>query len=427
MPTLGDQVDRFVVESVLGQGGMATVYRVRHAGLGSAHALKVLNVSLPSVKTRLVQEGRLQASLGHPNIVSVTDLLEVEGAPGLIMEYVAGPTLEGWLREHVPDAATADALFRGILDAVAFAHRQGLVHRDLKPANVLLQDVGGRLVPKVADFGLAKLFADGTQPSNTRTGMAMGTPGYMAPEQYRSAKHVDQRADVYALGCILYDLWCGGPAFRGETILQMFSAAEQEAYEPPRKRRPDLPPNVERAIVGALAAEADRRIPSAEALRAVLDGAAAPEAKAPAAVRDAATWESVEPLPRATVPPPTSPTMDPPRPAPPRGSPMVWVWVAGAAGLVLAGAVAVAGVVGVALWGQPPAEATGDAAIRVTGDMDRWWVTRDGATVRARGLPAGTYLVHAGWGPEATELEVTVGMGETAEITCAAGACAPAD
>jgi serine/threonine protein kinase len=272
MPAPGDTLDRFTVEELLGRGGMASVYRVRHVALGSLHALKVLDLPHASIRDRLKLEGRLQAQLAHPHIVTVTDMIEVEGAPGLIMEYVPGPSLDVWLKQNDrPDPATIDLIFRPVLDAVIHAHRRELVHRDLKPGNVLVQVVDGRLVPKVSDFGLAKLLGEGDSGHKpTRTGFAMGTPGYMAPEQIRSAKHADQRADVFALGCILYEMWCGAPPFRGDSVYDVLVSIEAREYTRPRALRPDMPDSVERAVLACLEPDPDKRLPSAQALRDAL-------------------------------------------------------------------------------------------------------------------------------------------------------------
>src|SRR5262245_35627495 len=153
----GQRVDRYVVEGLLGEGGMAEVYRVRHATLGSLHALKILKVQAPTVRARLLAEGRAQAALRHPNLVAVTDVIEVDGAPPLVLDFVDGPWLEAWLVDHRPSPREAEQLFLGIVAGVERAHRAGLVHRDLKPGNVLLErGDDGVLVPKVTDFGLAK-------------------------------------------------------------------------------------------------------------------------------------------------------------------------------------------------------------------------------------------------------------------------------
>jgi serine/threonine protein kinase len=220
----GQIVDRYEVLAVLGEGGMATVYRVRHQRLGSQHALKVLHVPSNAIAERLLAEGRVQAGLDHPNALTVTDVIDVDGAPGLVMELVEGGTLLDWI-EGDPPREERLRVFREVCEAVASAHERGWIHRDLKPINVMMKPVGDRVIPKVADFGLVKAMSterprDG---GRTRDGVAMGTPGYMAPEQIADAASVDARADVYSLGCILVFVITGQPAFEGE-MLDMFSA-----------------------------------------------------------------------------------------------------------------------------------------------------------------------------------------------------------
>ncbi|MCA9566574.1 MAG: protein kinase, partial [Myxococcales bacterium] len=127
----GATVDRYVVEGVLGEGGMAIVYLCRHVQLGTKHALKLLTMSSRAIKERLVQEGQVQASLRHPNIVAVTDIIVVNGAPGLVMEYIEGPSLDDLLDQQTLTYEQADVLVEGLLRGVAHAHSRGLVHRDL--------------------------------------------------------------------------------------------------------------------------------------------------------------------------------------------------------------------------------------------------------------------------------------------------------
>ena len=268
---IGTTLDRYCVEAELGAGGMATVYRVRHLTLGSLHALKVLKVQSASIRQRLVQEGRVQATLRHPNIVAVTDVIDVDGAPGLVMEFIDGPSLEGWLEHNRPPVAQAEAIFRGILAGVARAHRQGLVHRDLKPGNVLLDSSGDDgIVPKVADFGLAKILDDEEGfGSQTRSGIAMGTPAYMAPEQVRSAKNVDQRADIFALGCILYELAGGDRPFKGEDLLETMTAVCGGEYTP---LPTDVPQRLRETVAACLVVDRDRRVADCAGIRALLSG-----------------------------------------------------------------------------------------------------------------------------------------------------------
>ncbi|MCA9489475.1 MAG: serine/threonine protein kinase, partial [Myxococcales bacterium] len=199
----GTRIDRYVVLDVIGQGGMAVVYRVRHESLGSLHALKVVGVPSRSIMQRLLAEGKAQARVRHRNIVAVHDVIEVDGSPGLVMEYVNGPSLDGLIHHVQLDLVTIDRVGRALLRGVQAAHDAGLIHRDLKPANVLVSLEDDGLIPKIADFGLVKDVAGG---SDTRTGSMMGTPNYMSPEQIRDTKSVDHRTDLFALGAILYEL-----------------------------------------------------------------------------------------------------------------------------------------------------------------------------------------------------------------------------
>jgi len=262
----GAIVGNYEVDSVLGEGGMALVYKVKHTQLGSLHALKVLTLRKREVVERMLQEGRLQAGLRHPNVVPVTDVLDIDGSPGLIMDFVDGPSLFEWLAEHRPTVDEAEELFRGIVAGVAEAHARGLVHRDLKPANVLMQKTATGVLPRVADFGLAKVVESTADGPQTRAGSTMGTPAYMAPEQVKDAKTVDQRADVFSLGCILYDLVCGQQAFDDDDLLTLMTKTREGDYPRPDTLITDLPPRISQAIVRSLEPDRDKRLPSCVAL-----------------------------------------------------------------------------------------------------------------------------------------------------------------
>ena len=265
----GDIVDRYVVEEFLGEGGMAWVWRVRHSQLDSLHALKVLSVPTRSVVSRLLLEGRIQGQLRHPNVVAVTDVVDVRGSPGLVAEYVDGPTLRQLLNQGPLSLPAAVRLGADVIRGVQAAHRLGLVHRDLKPSNVLIACEDDRLVAKVADFGLAKLLdtEGSTDPElRTRSGIAMGTPCYMAPEQARGDRDIDARADLFALGALLYELLTGRRAFPGENLLEILFAISQGRYIPLRELRPDLPAHLERAVVSALEVDPTARIQDARSL-----------------------------------------------------------------------------------------------------------------------------------------------------------------
>lgn len=279
----GAQFDRYRIDARLGEGGMAEVFRVQHVQLGTWHALKVLKTGFGRMNARLIQEGRVQAQLRHPNVVTVSDILDVNGAPGLLMEYVRGPSLEALLDNGRISLADADAIVKGVLAGVAAAHAEGMVHRDLKPANILLATTRAGLVPKVADFGLAKLLDDeSVGTSLTRTGSTMGTPAYMSPEQIRNAKNVDRRTDVFALGAILYELVTGERTFPSQDIVELFSDIAGGRFAPPRSLCPTLPERMDAAILGALQPDRERRIASVDELLAVWCGTATTQAGAPA-------------------------------------------------------------------------------------------------------------------------------------------------
>jgi serine/threonine-protein kinase len=262
------------VEAVIGSGGTAVVYRVRHQTLGTRHALKVLSITSDVIRERMLTEGRVQATLQHPNVVEVTDVLDVDDAPGLLMEYVEGPSLDKALEKYRINRASAETLFLGIAAGVSQAHQHGLVHRDLKPANVLLARTSDGFVPKVTDFGLAKVLAEarGKEEGHTRSGVALGTPAYMAPEQVRDARTVDRRADVFTLGCILYELMTGRRAFPGEDTIAIYNQILDGRYVPPRHFVPELEDRVDNAIKGALIIDRELRIPDTDTLLQVLAG-----------------------------------------------------------------------------------------------------------------------------------------------------------
>ena len=268
----GDRVDRYIVEGELGEGALATVYRVRHATLSTLHALKVVKVAHRESRERLVREGQVQAQLSHDNIVGVTDVLEIQGSPGTLMEWVQGVDLELFLMQHQLDLDDALTLFRAIASGVGHAHAKGLVHRDLKPANVLLAVGEGRVTPKVSDFGLVKALSGEAPMGSTRTGVTLGTPGYMAPEQVRDAATVDRRADMWSLGCLLYRMVCHYPAFAQADIIELFTAVGKGDYPAPTVYVHDLPARVTDAIAGLLQVDLDQRFHSCEELVAFLDG-----------------------------------------------------------------------------------------------------------------------------------------------------------
>lgn len=269
----GTFVERYRVEAEIGRGGMARVYRVRHKNLDTVHALKVLTLAGEELAERFMREGKVQSRLDHPNIVPVRDVLEIGQGFGLLMDFVDGPSLDAWMIEHHPEQAERERVFVEILAGMEFAHSKGIVHRDLKPGNVLMELRGKVWHPRIADFGLAKIIGgeDGDE-SQSRTGRPMGTPAYMSPEQVRCSKHVDHRTDIFALGCILYELMCDRRAFTGEDTLEVFNRVTQGRFRAPRELVQGLPPRIEVAMLGALQIEVEDRIPNCATLYQVFQG-----------------------------------------------------------------------------------------------------------------------------------------------------------
>ena len=255
----------YLVDGVVGVGGVATVYRVRHRDLGTVHALKLLRVHGAGVARRLLLEGRSQAAIRHPNIVAVTDTVDLRGETGLVMEYIDGPTLQELLNAGPVAVAEADALARGILAGLVAAHAQGFIHRDLKPGNVLLEIAGGQVVPKIADFGLARVLDSVPDLHATRAGMTIGTPPYMAPEQIADARRADGRADVFSAGALLYELLSGNRAFEGDDVATVYDAIRAGRYV---ALPVELPERMRRAVASALNPDREHRTRDAATLLA---------------------------------------------------------------------------------------------------------------------------------------------------------------
>ncbi len=274
----GRIVDGYVIRDLLAQSQSSTLWRVEHAQRGSLHVLKVLHKADGRRRARLEQEVVLGDTLSHPNIVRCTQFVTVDAHAALVMDYVDGPSLDQWLRADPPDdLGTRLRIFRGLLRGVGFAHRKGIVHRGLKPSNVLLKSevVGDHmeLVVKIADFGLAKaLEADvGKYGGLTTVNTGLGTWGYAAPEQIRDASTVDHRADVYSLGCLLYELLCGVPPFAHLAQFEAFQAQREGRFRSPRQLVPGLTEPLYALIEAMLAPEPTARPGSVEAVDAVIE------------------------------------------------------------------------------------------------------------------------------------------------------------
>jgi serine/threonine protein kinase len=275
----GDRVDRFEVEALLGEGGLARVYRVRHLTLGTRHALKVLTIRSPAVGRRLVREGQIQAKLSNPHLVTVSDVVEHDGYFGLVMEYVDGVALDGWLGRNgamaVPEALD---LFAQILSGVVTAHDAGVLHRDLKPGNILLSQGPSGTIAKVTDFGVARNLTAGA--GETLQGDILGTPGYMAPEQVGEPGAVDPRADIFSLGAVLYCMVAGRPPFplQGRHYSELLNDAALGRFVPLAEVAPGVPEEVRKVIEACLNPDPDQRPSDGRVLAEQLFGAASPQA-----------------------------------------------------------------------------------------------------------------------------------------------------
>ena len=274
----------------LGQGGMGAVYLAEHTQLGKKAAVKVLLEDLSNNKdlvARFFNEARAATAIDHPGIVSVFDFgYAIDRRAYIVMEFLDGETLGERRRRlgrlPVPEALT---ICRQVAGALGAAHARGIVHRDLKPDNIMLvrdPDVLGGQRAKVLDFGIAKLAEredgdpDDTLPAvKTKSGKIMGTPTYMAPEQCRGAGDVDHRADMYALGCVLYTLVCGRPPFLAEASGDLIAAHILSEPPPPRTVSPEIPAPVEEVMLRLLAKRPDDRYASMAEVVAALEGASA--------------------------------------------------------------------------------------------------------------------------------------------------------
>ncbi|MEQ1508282.1 MAG: serine/threonine-protein kinase [Myxococcota bacterium] len=286
---VGRRIERYRIESVLGEGASAVVYRAVHVALGSHHAVKVARLGSERARRRLLHEGRAQARVRHPNLVAVTDVVQWDGQPALVLELVDGPSLADWLAERRPKLPEALAVFRGIVLGVQAAHEAGLVHRDLKPANVLLAATELGWVPKVADFGSVHDLGD---EDVERDGL--GTVGYTAPEQ-RAGAPADERSDLFALGCVLYELATGAPAFSGPDVVEVGRRVASGRYPPPEDCAPALPANVVVAIHRLLAVDPHLRLGSCDELLELLYGGGSSLDQAQVAIRPARATAVVRP------------------------------------------------------------------------------------------------------------------------------------
>ena len=255
---------KYRIERVLGAGGMGVVVAAHHIELDERVAIKFLlpqAVKSPEAVARFTREARAAIKIKSHHVARITDVGTLEsGAPYMVMEYLEGQDLSAMVRERgaLPVAEAVELVIQAC-DAIAEAHALGIVHRDLKPANLFcVQGADGLPAVKVLDFGISKVTTlDGLDM--TRTTAVMGSPFYMSPEQMTSAKSVDARADIWALGVVLYELLAGRPPFQGETLPELSVRIATETPPPLRNYRPDLPDGIEQVILRCLEKDREQR------------------------------------------------------------------------------------------------------------------------------------------------------------------------
>ena len=338
----GKVIGKYRLERFIGAGGMGVVYEGLHLELNKAVAIKVLASNLAhdrALMARFKEEAKVQASLLHPHIVAVTDFVSEGETHAIIMEMVHGMSLSQLIHEHTGPLIMSRirAILLPVLEAVELAHSREIAHRDLKPANILVSQENGTFVPKVADFGLARVMSEGGRHTVTRS--VSGTYAYMAPEQFRDPRSVDHRSDLYSLGVTLYEMATGRVPFDRGTELELAQAHIMEPPVPPRDVYIGVPAELEQVILKALQKDPARRYQSARemmtALEQVPSGDRLPVETPAKAVRTTAREVRVKPALEATAktgrlrpvkakePSPRRPAQEPtiqPRVVPPRSA-----------------------------------------------------------------------------------------------------------
>ncbi len=270
LPQPGDLfASRYRVATLLGKGGFGAVFQARDTSLERDVALKVLlRVTDEQSLARFLREARATAALSSEHVATIYEVGSTTDGPYLVMELLRGCDLQDELddKHHLPVETAVDHVLQAAL-GVAHAHARGIIHRDLKPRNLFLaRRDDGTMLLKVLDFGIAK----STATDLTQTGATLGTPRYMAPEQLRSARTVDARTDVWALGVVLYELLSGKPIFDGDTATEFAVSIVIEPHVPLRTRSPDLPAQLEAIVDRCLAKDPDERYADVHALAVAL-------------------------------------------------------------------------------------------------------------------------------------------------------------
>jgi serine/threonine protein kinase len=268
----------YEIDSEIGRGGMGIVYCAKDVRLKRNVAVKLLPPELAfrsDIRSRFLREAETAAQLSHPNIVPIYNVEERDNLVFFIMAYIAGDNLATkLLKEGVMEAGEVRQVLREVADALAYAHKRNVVHRDIKPDNILIDSDTGRAM--VTDFGIARALTDQGDSKLTATGMAIGTPAYMSPEQSAGETHIDGRSDLYSLGVVGYQIACGELPFNAPNTPSMLVKHLSEMPTPVDHKKPDLPPDLARVIMMLLEKDPENRFPDAQSVVVALSSGIMP-------------------------------------------------------------------------------------------------------------------------------------------------------
>ena len=267
---------RYLIQGLIGEGGMSTVYEAQHVQIGKRVAVKFLSKvhgELPEALKRFQREAKIAGSIGHINICEVFDFgVTDDGVPFIVMECLDGESVAQMLsRDGRLPVPTALGIMVQVLDALEEVHGRGIVHRDLKPGNIIVASVKGHgRIVKILDFGISKMAQTAFSTSLTKTGTSMGTPTYMSPEQIRESRDIDHRSDLYSCGVILYKMLTGNPPYRAASMAQVIVQIMQSPVPDILAEAPRLPPQLAQIVRKSLDKDPALRFQNAAELRGAL-------------------------------------------------------------------------------------------------------------------------------------------------------------
>ena len=268
----------YELENEVGRGGMGIVYCARDKRLKREIAIKVLPPELSfraDIRQRFLREAETAAQLNHPNIVPIYTVEERDNLVYFVMAYIKGDNLGVRLQQHGPlPPVEVRRILKEVAEALAYAHNRNVIHRDIKPDNIIIDEETGRAM--VTDFGIARALTDMGDSRLTATGMAIGTPAYMSPEQSAGDRAIDGRSDLYSLGVVGYQMLCGQPPFVASNTPSMLVKHLSERPVPVDERWPDIPPDLSRAVMMCLEKDPADRFPNAAAFAQALSGGSMP-------------------------------------------------------------------------------------------------------------------------------------------------------